>query len=52
MEGALVAVMAKVEGVVIKNFSGGFASRPPQILYYFLAPPNPKSAPAVLGEVS
>ena len=50
MEGALVAVMAKVEGVVIKNCSGGFASRPPQILYYFLA--SPKSAPAVLGEVS
>ena len=42
MEGALVAVMAKVEGVVIKNFSGGFASRPPQILYYFLAPPIQK----------
>ena len=42
MERALAAFIAKVEGVVIENFSGGFAPRPPQILYYFLAPPIQK----------
>ena len=38
-ERALVAFVAKVEGVVIKIFSRGFAPRPPKILYYFLGPP-------------
>ena len=31
----------------MENFSGGFAPRPPQFLYYFL-PPNPKCAPRSL----
>ena len=35
-----------------KNFSGAFAPRPPQILYYFLAPPQSKICSAVLGRVA
>ena len=49
MERALAAFIAKVEGVVVENFSGGFALRPPQVLYSFSAPQS-KICSAVLAQ--
>ena len=48
MERGVGRIYSQSRGRSHKNFSGGFAPRPPPFLSYSLAPPNPKSAPRSL----